>query len=86
MIRIKEDGEMNSLKYGIIICPHCSSSRIIEQQHKTITCIRCRRRLSLKKIRIHFETNSIEEARQILGQINAEKDGQLESFKKFINK
>lgn len=72
------------MKYAVIICPHCQTSKIIEQKHQTTRCIRCGKQLTIKKITIQYQTNSLKKAQQALGQINAEKDNHLDEFKTFL--
>ena len=61
------------MRYGVIICPHCKTGKIIELKHKSTTCIRCGKRLLIKKIKVLYQTDSLEGARQSLGQMNAKK-------------
>ena len=72
------------MRYAVIICPHCTTPKIIEQKHKTTSCISCGKHLIIKKTKIQYKTDSIEKARQIIGQINAEQDGQLDHFKTIL--
>jgi hypothetical protein len=74
------------MKYGVIICPSCNSGKIIEQKYETTICIRCGKRLTVKKITILYETNTLENAQQYLGKLNAEKDGRLDVFNNFLTK
>jgi len=72
------------MKYAIVICPQCTTAKVVESKFETTSCIRCGKRLIVKKLKIQYQTNSLEDARQIIGQINAEKDGQLDTFKSFL--
>lgn len=71
---MKEDGE----KYGVIVCSDCKKAKIIDltKDRKTTECHRCGQRLILKKMRIHYRTDSREEASWAIGQINARMNGE----------
>ena len=71
-------------KYAVIICKYCKQPKITETKQKTTTCPRCGKTLQLSKISFIYESNNISEAQQIIGQINASKDDQLDEFKTFL--
>ncbi len=73
-------------KYAVILCKFCKQPKITETKQKTTTCPRCNKTLNLAKTSFIFETNNISEAQQVIGQINAKKDDQLDEFKTFLKK
>ena len=71
-------------KYAVIVCTKCKQPKITETKQKTTKCIRCGKTLDLTKTTFVFETNNIDEARQVIGQINADQDDKLDEFKTFL--
>ena len=77
-VLITKDGK------SIIVCPKCKTPKGITLSSQTTKCIKCDKVLNLKKIKIVFKTNSENELRNVIGLINAEKDGNLDKFKKIM--
>jgi PHP family Zn ribbon phosphoesterase len=71
-------------KYAVIVCNKCKQPKIVETKQKTTKCMRCGKTIQLSKTVFVFETNNISEARQVIGQINAEQDNHLDEFKDFL--
>jgi len=71
-------------KYAVIVCDKCKQPKITETKQKTTQCPRCGKTLQLSKTPFVYETNSISEAQQVIGQINAIKDDHLDEFKTFL--
>ena len=71
-------------KYAVIICTKCKRPKIIETGKKTTLCQQCGKKIDLSKISFIFQTNNLSEAQQVIGQINAEKNGHLKEFKTFL--
>ncbi len=63
-------------KYGVIICPDCKKSKVIDFRNKTTVCSQCGKKLILKKMKIQYRTNSREEASWVIGQLNAQMEGE----------
>ncbi len=63
------------MSYQVISCRQCGAPRIVETKRKTTQCPRCGSRLDLERVLVHAETGSIEEARDAVGQINAQRAG-----------
>lgn len=72
------------MKYSIIVCHHCQTAKIIENPCKTTRCIRCGQRLVINQVKKFFETNKLQEAQNVIGFLNAKKDGKEEEFKLFL--
>ena len=58
------------MKFGIIICPRCRNSKVVDLSCKTTICFRCNKRIDLNKIKILYKSNSEQEIRQAIGFIN----------------
>jgi hypothetical protein len=72
------------MKYGVIVCPKCNSSKAVELYYKTSRCNRCGKILVIDKLKIFYKTNSKQDLIQAIGLINAQIDGKLDNFKKVI--
>jgi len=71
------------MKYGVIVCPKCKKSKAVILSNKTTRCNRCGKIITLKKIRILFMTNSEQEIKNNIYNINKELDN---SNKEYYNK
>ncbi|MDH7507279.1 MAG: hypothetical protein QHH15_05810 [Candidatus Thermoplasmatota archaeon] len=58
------------MRYGVIVCPRCRNSKVVDLSFKTTTCFRCNKKITLNKVRILFESNSEKEIRKAIGLIN----------------
>ena len=58
------------MKFGIIVCPRCKNSKVVDLSFKTTTCFRCNKKIDLNKVRILYKSNSDEEIRKAIGEIN----------------
>jgi hypothetical protein len=58
------------MKYGIIVCPRCRNSKVVDLSCKTTTCFRCNKRIDLKKVNILYKSNSEQGIREAIGIIN----------------
>lgn len=71
-------------KYVVIICNKCKQPKITETKQKTTKCTHCGKTINLSKTPFVYETNTLSEAQQVIGQINASKDDHLDEFKTFL--
>ncbi|MFW6064349.1 MAG: DUF5817 domain-containing protein [Candidatus Natronoplasma sp.] len=62
-------------KYAIIVCSRCRTPKTALLTNKTTKCHQCGKRLTLKKMKIHYRTDSKEEASWAIGRLNAEMRG-----------
>ena len=74
------------MKYGIVVCSKCKKAKGVDLSFKTTRCIRCGKILKLDKTKILHITNSEQELRCYLGQVNADLDGKLEEFREMTGK
>ena len=58
------------MKYGIIVCPRCRNSKVVDLFYKTTTCFRCNKKIDLNKVKIIYKSNSEEEIRKAIGDLN----------------
>ncbi len=72
------------MKYGVIVCPKCRNPKAVLLSVKTSRCPRCNKVLNLDKLKIVYRSNSESEVRNVIGLINADKDGSFDDFKKMI--
>ncbi len=62
-------------KYAIIVCSECKTPKTVLLTNKTTKCHQCGERLPLEKMKIHYQTDSKEEASWAIGRLNAEMSG-----------
>ena len=67
-------------KYGVILCSHCKKAKIIELEKKTTSCAHCNKKLRISKLKIHFQTNDQQKARNVIGLIHANQDRRKDEF------
>jgi hypothetical protein len=58
------------MKFGIIVCPKCRKSKVVNLSYKTTNCFRCNKKIDLKKVKILYKSNSEQETRKAIGIIN----------------
>jgi len=54
------------MRFGIIVCPRCRNSKVVDLSFKTTTCFRCNKKIELSKVKILFESNSEHEIRDAI--------------------
>lgn len=67
-------------KFGVIVCSGCHTAKTVDftQGNETTECHRCGERLDMDRVKIHYRTDSREEASWAVGQLNAKmNDGTL---------
>lgn len=71
------------MKYGVVACPACRTARIIELAFNTFSCQRCGKRHESAGLRKFYATDSDEEARRALGELNVKLSGKIEAYAEF---
>ena len=66
--------------YLVVACPRCRRSRVVEQGRKTAACTSCSRPLDLRDLRPYYIGVSLDEAREVAGQVNAKLAGREEEY------
>jgi hypothetical protein len=66
--------------YGIISCPNCGNSFIVEGDPETTKCGRCRKAIKYRRARKRYKAENIGEARKALAILNATRDNRKEEF------
>ncbi len=74
------------MRYGVVVCPKCRNPKAVLLSFKTSKCARCNKTLNIDKLKIIFMSNSESEVRNVIGLVNADKDGNYDDFKKMICK
>jgi hypothetical protein len=74
------------MRYGVVVCPKCRNPKAVLLSFNTSKCVRCNKILNIDKLKIIYKTNSESEIRNIIGLINADKDGNYDDFKKMMRK
>jgi len=74
------------MRYGVVVCPKCRNPKAVLLSFKTSKCARCNKILDIQKLKIIYKTDSESEVRNVIGVINADKDGNYDDFKKMIYK
>jgi hypothetical protein len=72
------------MRLGVIVCPQCKQVKGVDLSLKTTKCVGCGKTLSLKKLKIFYETDSQEKLRQAIGILNVELDRKNIVFKKLL--
>ena len=73
------------MRYGIIVCPTCKQVKGLDLSSKTTKCIRCGKTLHIKKLKIHYTTESPAELRYAIGLLNAEIQQKHGTFSKKVS-
>ena len=58
------------LKYGVVVCPRCGMAKGVETRKKTTTC-QCGREIVLRRMKLHFLTDSPSELAARVADANA---------------
>ncbi len=58
------------MRYGVIVCPKCKISKIVDLSYKTTRCNRCSATLTLSKVKILYRSDSQQELRSLIGGID----------------
>jgi hypothetical protein len=58
------------MKFGIVICPHCRTARGTRLDAKTAACVKCGKRLDLKKVKIQYKVETESELAQAVQEYN----------------
>jgi len=63
------------MKYGIIVCPNCKTAKIVDLSYKTSRCNSCNKLLKLAKLRVLYKSDSQQEIRSVIGEVNKKVSG-----------
>ena len=66
--------------FQLVACPRCRRARIVEPGRKTASCGSCGRALVLADLRAQWSGESLDEARRMLGLVNARLDHRESEF------
>jgi hypothetical protein len=62
------------MRLGVIVCPTCKRPKGVNLSSKTTVCPYCGKNLTIKKLKIVYETESQDQLRQAIGQLNQRLD------------
>ena len=71
---------MQTMQYGVIICPRCSAPRVADLRVKTTKCSSCGRTLQMKKMRLYGLADSPQELISRIGELNRERRTLLQAL------
>src|SRR5438874_2216144 len=69
-----------AIVFQLITCPRCRRARLVEPGRKTASCGSCGRTLVLADLRSQWAGEALDDARRMLGAINARLDGREAEF------
>jgi hypothetical protein len=72
------------MKFAVIVCPHCKKAKGVDRSYKTTRCPGCDKILTIKRLKIFYETESQEKLRQAIGLVNAKVAGKCSEFRKLV--
>ena len=68
------------MAYVVIVCSRCRLARGAPETAKTATCPRCGRKLRVPKLRKYYRSESLDQLREAIGQLNARLKGGLDVY------
>jgi hypothetical protein len=72
------------MRFGVIVCPQCKQVKGVNLTSKTTKCIRCGKILEMKKLKIFYETESLEKLRNAIGLVNIELVENCDTFRNLL--
>jgi len=63
------------MRYGLVVCPNCSSVRIVDLRHKKSKCPLCGKVYSLHELRIFKSSQNIQELSMYRAVLSAKLEG-----------
>lgn len=66
--------------YSVVGCPECSTLKIVEDRPETTQCPRCDRRTKFKKLRVLYQSDDLDAAREIRARMLAERRGEGDAY------
>ncbi|MDY6780605.1 MAG: hypothetical protein SV760_08700, partial [Halobacteria archaeon] len=61
--------------YRVVGCSHCESVKIVEGNSETTTCNRCQKQIDMRSVRVIFQSDSLEEAKEARSLSMAKRNG-----------
>jgi hypothetical protein len=59
-----------SMRFGVILCPQCKTARGIMLGSKTTSCVKCGKKINLKKARLLVKVRTESDLAEAVGKIN----------------
>jgi len=69
-----------AMAYVVIVCSRCRLARGAAETARTASCPRCGRKLQLSDLRKYYRSESLDQLREAIGQLNARLKGGLDVY------
>jgi len=69
-----------AMSYVVIACPRCRLARGAAETARTASCPSCGRKLLLSELRKYYRSESLDQLREAIGQLNARLKGGLDVY------
>ncbi|WP_330630298.1 DUF5817 domain-containing protein [Halocatena halophila] len=66
--------------YSVVGCPECEAITVVADRPETTGCPRCRKRLTFEKLRVIYQSDDPDKAREIRGRLLADRSGHADAF------
>lgn len=66
--------------FAVVACSRCRRTLIVEEQRKQASCAHCSRSLDLANLKAFHRGDDLEEARAVMGRLNARMSGREEEY------
>ncbi len=66
--------------YSVVGCPECEAITVVADRPETTGCPRCRKRLTFEDLRVIYQSDNADEAREIRGRLLADRSGHADAF------
>jgi predicted RNA-binding Zn-ribbon protein involved in translation (DUF1610 family) len=68
------------MAYVVIVCSRCRLARGASETAKTASCPNCGRKLRVPELRKYYRSESLDQLREAIGQLNARLKGGLDAY------
>lgn len=68
------------MAYVVIVCSRCRLARGASETAKTASCPKCGRKLRVPELRKYYRSESLDQVREAIGQLNARLKGGLDAY------
>lgn len=68
------------MAYVVIVCSRCRLARGAAETAKTASCPKCGQKLRVPELRKYYRSESLDQVREAIGQLNARLKGGLDSY------
>jgi len=68
------------MAYVVIVCSRCRLARGAAETAKTASCPKCGQKLRVRELRKYYRSESLDQIREAIGQLNARLKGGLDAY------